>query len=307
VRRLVGQLARGHTVLFAALLGALMFNPTAAWAAKSHQKFSSPRSEVPDFPQATRSGQPVPRSAAISPPRAARAPEEPGSGVLLIARQKLRDPNFLESVVLLVEYGAEGALGLIINRPTGVALAEILPENETLRERPERLYEGGPVQRNQIFLLIESQQALEDAIPVMQGLYMSASASALQQLLQDSNRAVSFRAYAGYAGWGPGQLDAELDRGDWQLWWADRSNVFSDQGLELWQKLLRESSERWVHWQWLPESLPRVPATSGEPRPVVAILTGQNRIASPGTPARGARNLVGDTPADPRPGSGIPR
>ena len=126
---------------------------------------------------------------------------------------------------------------------------------------------------------------------------MSASAAALRQLLEDANPAQSFRAYAGYAGWGPGQLDGELDRGDWQLWWADRDTVFSDQGVELWRKLLRESSERWVRQQFAPLVASK---TLGEPEPVVAILAANDEIVNPRALDHLEGNLVTGITAGPQ-------
>jgi putative transcriptional regulator len=236
------------------------------------------------------------RRATMSGPRSPRPPDKPAAGTLLIAQHTLRDPNFAKSVILLAEYSAEGALGLIVNRPSTLTLADALAEAETLRGRSERLYAGGPVQRNQIFLLIESQQPPAEGLPIFGNLYMSASAETLKRLVGETNPGPQFRAYAGYAGWGAGQLDAEIDRGDWQLWWADVDTVFSDQDVELWQRLLRVSTQRWVLRRLDPEERALSSKSRGMADPFVAILTTNGDSMSLKVP-----NLVSKQWLNPRP------
>ena len=165
-------------------------------------------------------------------------------GVFLIASERLRDPNFAQSVVLLLEYDATGALGLIINRPSGVALASALPDVEGLGARTDTLYLGGPVGRNQLFLLVRSASRPEDAEPVVGDVYSSVSLATLRSLLSDDG--AEFHAHAGYSGWGPGQLDGEVLRGDWYVTPADALTIFEQSSEEIWPTLMEKNSGLWV-------------------------------------------------------------
>lgn len=163
----------------------------------------------------------------------------PAAGVLLIARPDLPDPNFFHSVVLLLHYDADGAAGVILNRPTGLGLADALPEIRELGERRDLVYFGGPVSPDVLLLLVRTSSAPKDAEEVLPGVYTIPGLAELRPLLDRGLDEESLRAFAGYAGWAPGQLDAEIERGDWQLYPATGERIFTDQPDELWQTLHR--------------------------------------------------------------------
>ncbi len=165
-------------------------------------------------------------------------------GVFLIASERLREPNFSQSVVLLLEYDSTGALGLIINRPSHVSLASALPEVAALAGRSDVLYVGGPVGRNQLFLLIRGASRPTDANPVVDEIYSSISLETLRAVLGEEK--AEFHAHAGYAGWGPGQLDAEVMRGDWYVTPADVVTMFDQPADDVWPALIRKNSGFWV-------------------------------------------------------------
>lgn len=165
-------------------------------------------------------------------------------GVFLVASERLRDPNFSQSVVLLLEYDSTGALGLIINRPSQVSLASALPEVAGLTGRSDVLYVGGPVGRNQLFLLIRGASQPREANPVVDEIYSSISLETLRALLGEEN--AEFHAHAGYAGWGPGQLDAEVLRGDWYVAPADADTMFDLPADDVWPALIRKNAGFWV-------------------------------------------------------------
>ena len=104
-------------------------------------------------------------------------------GMFLIASRGLSDPNFSESVVLLLEYDAKGALGLIVNRPTDVPLTDLLPEVEELKERSDVVYVGGPVSKNRIVLLMRSEQHPRESGRVFADTYVSSSMETLKHAL----------------------------------------------------------------------------------------------------------------------------
>ena len=149
--------------------------------------------------------------------------EPPATGKFLVAGPNLLDPNFAETVVLLVDYNSEGALGVIVNRPTDKLVSEVMPELEAMSDRPDRIWLGGPVAQWQLVMLARSGGDLAEGRLVMEDLYFTASRSALESVLSDQGE---FRLYVGYAGWSAGQLDQEIERGGWRVLSAEISMVF---------------------------------------------------------------------------------
>jgi len=167
-------------------------------------------------------------------------------GKFLIASRGLLDPNFAESVVLLLEYDAQGALGLIVNRPTEVQLTDLLPEVEELKERADVVYVGGPVSKDRIVLLMRSDQHPRDSGRVFADTYVSSSMETLKHAVTLAGEGEIFHAYVGYAGWGPGQLDNEVSRGDWYVSPAEEAIVFDRAADEIWHELIKKNSGQWV-------------------------------------------------------------
>ncbi len=173
-------------------------------------------------------------------PRAAK-------GQLLIADRRLPDPNFAESVVLLLTGDARGAMGVVINRPTPLRLASVLPDLKELHERPDRLFVGGPVGTSTVVFLIRSATQPKPSEPIFADVYASGSLEVVRQALAKSAKSQRLRAYAGYAGWGPGQLDAEIARGDWHVIAADAATVFDLPPADIWPKLAQRFSGQWTN------------------------------------------------------------
>jgi len=170
----------------------------------------------------------------------------PARGMFLVASRNLVDPNFSESVILLLEYDAKGALGLIVNRPTRLQLTDLLPEIEELKERVDIVYVGGPVSKNRIVLLMRSDRHPQGAGRVFADTYVSSSMEILRKVVSPDGEGGTFHAYVGYAGWGPGQLDQELSRGDWFLSPGEESLVFDRDAEEIWPELIEKNSGQWV-------------------------------------------------------------
>ncbi len=166
----------------------------------------------------------------------------PAKGRFLVAARGLRDPRFQETVVILLSYDADGAMGLVINRPTDVPASEMLPDISWLRDRSERVYYGGPVEGRRMFLLIQAERRPQDSTVVFDGVYLSASKALLERLVKSPGRKERFRMYAGYAGWAGGQLDVEIKRGDWHITAADSRTLFETDAHEIWPTLIRRSS-----------------------------------------------------------------
>ncbi len=167
----------------------------------------------------------------------------PAKGKFLIASRRLADPRFRETVVLLISYGDDGVTGIIINRPTEVRLADMLPSVQGLKGRADVVYYGGPVEGRRMLMLVRSGERPEGSARVFGDVYVSSSKSTLENMLAAHKMAKHLRVYAGYAGWMPRQLDGEVSRGDWLIVSADERSVFEKKPSELWPELIRRGSE----------------------------------------------------------------
>jgi putative transcriptional regulator len=172
---------------------------------------------------------------------------ELATGKLLVANRRLRDPNFAETVILLLEYSQDGAMGVVINRPTTVHLATVLSEVEALKTRTDLVYLGGPVGRDHMLLLARTAQEPKDSKQILSSVYLVPSQEALQQVVANNDSSLKLCAYIGYAGWAPKQLDAEVARGDWHIYAADATVVFDTPADQLWPTLINRSEFEWTH------------------------------------------------------------
>jgi putative transcriptional regulator len=182
---------------------------------------------------------------------------------LLVASHRLADPNFSQTVVLLLAYEPAGALGVIVNRPTHVRLGSVLREVEELRDRPDVVFLGGPVAANQLVVLIRAPRQPESSAAVFDGVYVSGSTIALRKALGEPGKENRVRAYAGYAGWAPQQLDREIARGDWYVAGADAATIFEMKPSAMWPKLIEQFSGEWTRRQ----SADRADSLEASPRP----------------------------------------
>ena len=176
----------------------------------------------------------------IQPARRSRstAGQELAAGKILVAKREMLDPNFAKTVVLLLNYNIEGALGLVVNRPSEMTLSKVLPDVEALRDREDPVFVGGPVPGSKLFLLVRSADEPEDSRRVLEDVFVSQSQDLLERLAGEEDGREPFRLYVGYAGWAPGQLDHEVARGDWHIVAADGDAVFSEKPKEIWNRLI---------------------------------------------------------------------
>ena len=174
------------------------------------------------------------------------SPAQPAKGRFLVASHSLADPNFSETVVLLLAYEPTGAMGVVINRPADVRLGAVLRDVEELRDRPDPVYLGGPVAGNLLLVLIRAARQPESSEAIFEGVYVSGSRAALRKALSKAGKRNRVRGYAGHAGWGPGQLDREIARGDWHVTAADAATVFDMTASAIWPKLIQRFSGEWT-------------------------------------------------------------
>jgi len=162
----------------------------------------------------------------------------PAEGRFLVAAQEMVDPNFGQTIILLLKFSEEGAMGLIINRPTAVLPEQAIPDIDGLRRYDGPLFFGGPVQMNVVTFLVRDADALESADFVLKNVQYSVDASALMALTEQGTDATHLRVYAGYAGWAAGQLEEELARGGWHVVEGDARVIFSDDPEKSWGDLV---------------------------------------------------------------------
>lgn len=173
---------------------------------------------------------------------------ESARGRLLVATPDLRDPNFSRTVVLMLEHGDEGALGVVLNRPVDLAVSDVLPDWADLTSAPSCLFVGGPVAPTAVIGLGRGEgpvfQPLFDGLGTLDlEVDPATSASSLHGL----------RVFVGYAGWAPGQLDDELTAGGWLVLDLDPSDPFSADPSRLWHSVLRRQRGRVAMFAAAPE------------------------------------------------------
>src|SRR6186713_38455 len=164
----------------------------------------------------------------------------PLAPALLLSMPQLIDPNFARSVVLLCEHAAEGAFGLIVNRPSELAAAEAVnlePAVEHPNDLPLLL--GGPVEPQRGWILTASQPDGVESRALGAGLYLSASPVLLRRVLTTRPHPRRTQVLAGYAGWGPGQLDAELADSAWLIMPVELDLIFEIPAAGAWEMAIR--------------------------------------------------------------------
>jgi putative transcriptional regulator len=158
--------------------------------------------------------------------------DDSAKGQLLIAGPALLDPNFWRTVVLIVEHSDEGALGLVLNRPSETTVGEAVPQFEDLLSLDEPVFIGGPVQPSAMMVLAHFEDPDDAALLAFDDVGVLGTSDDPAAGVRRG------RAFAGHAGWGPGQLDAEIERGDWITEPARFDDAFASEPLALWSRVL---------------------------------------------------------------------
>ena len=162
------------------------------------------------------------------------------NGILLIAKPGLPDPNFSETVVLVTHTDEGSPVGVILNRPTTMHLAEVAPQFPGARNFSEPLYAGGPVMRQVIVALFESARPPSDAaFQVLPRVYLSLHPANVEHVL--AAPATRARLFAGFSGWAPSQLEAEIDSGSWYVMRATEALLFRRDTTGMWAELVAQA------------------------------------------------------------------
>src|SRR5512147_3117196 len=157
---------------------------------------------------------------------------------LLLSMPQLQDPNFARTVVLLCDFNVDGAFGLVLNRPTeapATSMVQLDPPLEHGNDLP--LWVGGPVDPQRGWILVADEPSTEFKM-ICDGLYLSTSPQLLRNVLE-TRPAPRARVLAGYAGWGPGQLDEELAASAWLMADVDVDLIFDVDASAMWETAIR--------------------------------------------------------------------
>ena len=164
--------------------------------------------------------------------------EDLASGKLLVAPRDAPDSNFAESVILLIQYTDQSALGLMINRRTTVPISKALHELKGAHDRSDMVYFGGPVEQDGVMALLRSSAKPEMAASLFDDVYVIGERRGLEGVLVAGKNANSLRVYLGYCGWGPGQLDNEVRLGGWYIFDGSANLVFDGNPDTVWSRLI---------------------------------------------------------------------
>lgn len=162
------------------------------------------------------------------------SPSSVKKGVLLVASPSLADQNFRHTVLLILKHGPEGTAGLILNRSTDVMLHEVLPDLIVLKGTSHRLFVGGPVEPTQLLMLFRLTRPPVEAQPVFDGVYVGGTHALLERTVTQPQPTETFRAFVGFAGWAPGQLEFEMHQGAWGVLPPGSFDIFDKDPGTLW-------------------------------------------------------------------------
>jgi putative transcriptional regulator len=160
---------------------------------------------------------------------------------LLLAMPQMQDPNFARSAVLLCKHEPEGAMGLVVNRPTDTRVADIVVlDPQPKRDSGLEVWVGGPVEPQHGWLLLGYDPGTNERLEVGEGLYLSASSEVLRRVVEtESAPHPEHRFFLGYAGWGSGQLESELAASAWLTVPPSKPLIFGTPPDRIWETAIR--------------------------------------------------------------------
>lgn len=181
------------------------------------------------------------------PPRLDQEPDFPSLvGQVLIASPNMGDPRFQRAVILIVRHNKQGAFGITINRPIGehslASLLEMLGEKDTSAEGNVQIFAGGPVQPEVGFVIHSAEYVRDETIAINDIVAATSSTDVLRDISHHKGPRKTLVAF-GYAGWAPGQLEAELARDDWSTTAADSELIFEVSRDRVWETAMARRSK----------------------------------------------------------------
>jgi putative transcriptional regulator len=173
-------------------------------------------------------------------------------GTLLLSEPFMKDSFFKRTVVLITEYGAEGAVGFIMNKPINVQLSEVLPDAEGTADFP--LYFGGPVQRDNLFYVHTAGSSIDNSIEIADGLYWGGDFNQVKELLKRGEiKNTEIKFFIGYSGWSEGQLEDEIKEKSWIVSKVMKEHFKYKTAAYLWRAVLRSMGKKYAELANYPE------------------------------------------------------
>lgn len=169
----------------------------------------------------------------------------PKQGVLLVSEPFLNDFYFGRSVVLIAEHNKDGSFGLILNKPVDVRI------NEAIKDFPSssRLFIGGPVKTDNLFVLHTLGDKIDGSMKVMEGIYWGGNIETIKKMLTEKQiKDDEIRFFIGYSGWVDKQLMRELDEHSWVMAKSDAHSLMHSDPEEMWKNILRTMGDEYLEW-----------------------------------------------------------
>jgi putative AlgH/UPF0301 family transcriptional regulator len=185
-------------------------------------------------------------SASLNAPAQSMRVKDLALGKLLVAPRNAPDPRFAGTVILLVQYDRQSAVGLMVNRRTETPISRALQEWKLAKQKSDPVYSGGPMEVNGVLALLRLATKPGDAAHVVGDVYVASSRSLVKKALTAGTGPGAFRIYLGYCGWGPGQLENEVELGVWYIFSGNAGLVFDSDPASLWSRLIVRTEQRIV-------------------------------------------------------------
>jgi putative transcriptional regulator len=182
-------------------------------------------------------------------------------GKLLVSARGLADPNFTESVVLLIERDDKGTVGLMINRRSRAPMSKVLQNLDIAKHGSDPVFLGGPVELDTVFGLFRSQKKPDEGTSVLSEVYLVSSKESLEKTLAATSSANDVHLYLGYCGWAAGQLENEMRLGGWWIFDASAGLVFDPTPDSVWSRLIARTEQEIAKFELVPESRYRMAHT----------------------------------------------
>lgn len=178
--------------------------------------------------------------------------EDLDAGKILVATRRAGDPLFAKTVILLLRYNREGALGLMVNRQTTMPVSQALQELKSAAGHSEPVFVGGPVELDTVFALTRAADKPEGATQVAGAISFLTARTALDKALSGSVKTSELRIYLGYCGWGPGQLNNEMRYDAWYIFSKSEDAAFDPQPETLWSRFIDKAEAQAARLGFMP-------------------------------------------------------